>query len=105
MGFEFDYVRAGSREFYELKVDKYCREKKVLPNALERYPERQMSKSEITAVTVVYNNPKTVATLQNCLDYVDDIMAIVKRGISAENIYLMANPYSELDKCLGYVQI
>ena len=95
--------RKGSKEYYELAIIQYCSAKKITKDTVERMPTRQLTPTEVGAVVAVFNNPNTLATLQSCLDCVDGIMAIISRGISAENVYLKANPYSAFDKCLAYI--
>lgn len=95
--------RRGSKEYYEMAIIQYCNEKRVSKDTVERKPSRPLSTDELGAIVSVFNNENTLATLQSCLDCVDGIMAIISRGISIENIYLKANPYSNFDKCLAYI--
>jgi len=95
--------RKGSKEYYEMAIIQYCLEKRISKDTVERKPSRKLSSTELGAIVSVFNNENTLATLQSCLDCVDGIMAIIARGIVAENIFLKANPYSNFDKCLSYI--
>ena len=92
----------GTREWYEQKVLCFCSERGIKPEQLTSAPVRPLTKNEKEVIVKVYNNPNTVSTLQAVLDNIQRLMGLVAQGISPENIYLMANPYSD-KACVGYI--
>lgn len=105
MATSFREFRKGSKEYYEGAVIQYCAERGIEKDSVERKPSRQLENGELDAICSVFNNEKTAATLQSCIDNVDGIMAIVNRGIDPSCIYLRANPFSKFDSCLGYIDL
>ena len=95
----FRTCNRGSKEFFETAIEEWCYENKVTRQSVLSDCSH-LTDEDKQLVCDVYNNEKTISTVQSIIDYLEEVKELVRRG--AHDIYIIAVPKGNIYPTFGY---